>query len=410
MTRKVFFKLFPLLLLYFGVFCFFAHKALDFGDETRYAMYAENLTKGFYAPTDTLYLWNGPGYPILLMPFAFFDVPWIYAKMLNPVFFFLAVCFFYSALRSFAPERPALFFTYLFGLYPPFYAELWFLLTEAFTLMLVTLFALLIVKWFQTAKLRFMFSAAIVCGFAALTKVFFGYVVTAVLLLSLVLACWSRTARKVLPIYAMALLLCVPYLAYTYRLTGKLFYWSDAGGQLVYWLYTPYPDEFGSWKSDVDVATDPALARHRPFYKELEGLNFVQQDERFKKKALENIISNPRQILLNYTANLGRLFLNFPFSYKYQHPRVLFYMVPNSLLLAAIIFSLYPLIKLRAHLPGFIIHACAVSVIYIGGHSLMAAMARFLCTVLPFVFLIIAYVATCLIQLRSPENVIVDSV
>ncbi|MFH1371012.1 MAG: hypothetical protein ABII09_06975 [Planctomycetota bacterium] len=409
MTRKAFFKLLPLLVLYFGVFLFFANRSLDFGDESRYAMYAENLTKGFYAPTDTLFLWNGPGYPLLLTPFAFFYVPWIYAKMLNPVFFFLAVCFFYSAVRSFAYERPALFFTYLFGLYPPFYAELWMLLTESFTLMLVTLFALLILKWFQTAKLRFMFSATIVCGFVALTKVFFGYVITAVLMLSLVLACWNRTARKALPIYALALLLCVPYLAYTYHLTGKLFYWSTAGGELVYWLYSPYPDECGSWKSDVDVATDPALANHRPFYKEIEGLNFVQRDERFKKKALENIISNPRQVVLNYAANLGRLFLNFPFSFKYQHPRTLFYIVPNCLLLAAIIFSLYPLIKHRSILPGYIIHACVVSVVYIGGHSLVAAMSRFLCTILPFVFLVIVYVATNLIQLRTPELNIEDS-
>jgi 4-amino-4-deoxy-L-arabinose transferase-like glycosyltransferase len=409
MTRKAFFKLLPLLFLYFGVLFFFVRGTLDFGDESRYAMYAENLTKGFYSPPDTLFLWNGPGYPLLLTPFAFFDIPWIYAKMLNPLFFFLAVCFFYSAVRGFASERPALFFAYLFGLYPPFYAELWLLLTEPFTLMLVTLFALLIAKWFQTAKLRFMFSAAIVCGYIALTKVFFGYVITAVLLMSLVLAFWSRTARRTLPIYAMALLLCVPYLAYTYRLTGKVFYWSTAGGELVYWLYTPYPDEFGSWKSDVDVATDPALAHHRPFYKELEGLNFVKRDERFKKKALENIIGNPRQVILNYAANLGRLFLNFPFSYKYQHPRTLFYMTPNCLLLAAIVFNLYPLIKLRSYLPAFIIHACIVSVVYICGHSLVAAMSRFLCTVLPFVFLVIAYVATNLIQLRIPENIVEGS-
>ncbi len=405
MTRKAFFKLLPLLVLYFGVFFFFAHRALDFGDQTRYAMYAENLTKGFYAPADTLYLWNGPGYPLLLAPFAFFDVPWFYAKMLNPVFFFLAVCFFYITVRSFASERKALFFVYLFGLYPPFYAELWLLLTEPFTLMLVTLFALLVLKWFQTAKLRYMFSAAVVCGCVALTKVFFGYVMTTVLLLSLFMAYWSKTARKAVPVYSLALLVCVPYLTYTYRLTGKVFYWSTAGGQLVYWLSSPYPGELGSWKSSGDVAADPALAPHRPFYKELEGLDYVRQDELFKKKALENIMHNPRRVLFNYAANLGRLFLNYPFSFKYQHPRALLYLVPNGLLLGAFIFSIYPLIMFRSFLPGYIINACAVSVVYIGGHSLVAAMARFICTTLPFVFLIIVYVATNLVQLRSPEKV-----
>ena len=139
MTKKAFFTLLPIFLLYFAIFLQSAEDSLDFGDEPRYAMYAENLTKGFYAPPDTLFLWNGPGYPLLLTPFAFFDVPWYWAKMLNPVFMFLAVCFIYSSIRNYMSEKTALFFSYLFGLYPPFYAELWFLLTEPFVLMLVSL-------------------------------------------------------------------------------------------------------------------------------------------------------------------------------------------------------------------------------------------------------------------------------
>jgi hypothetical protein len=406
MNRKLFLKLLPLLFLYFGVFFFSAKGTLEFGDESRYAKYAENLTKGYYAPKDTLLLWNGPGYPLLLTPFAFFNIPWICAKMLNPVFFFMAVCFFYSSVRSFASEKAALFFAYIFGLFPPFYAEIGLLLTESFTLMLVSLFAMLTVKWFQSVKLQYMLSAAIVCGYVALTKVFFGYVITVMLITSVILFFWSRTARRILPVYALAMMLCIPYLGYTYRLTGKFFYWSTAGGELVYWLYSPYPDEFGSWKSDVDVAETPALERHRPFYKELEGLNFVQRDERFKKKAIENLIANPRQAILNYASNLGRLFLNFPFSYKYQYPRQLFYMVPGALLLSAILFSIYPLIKQRSVLPGFIVNACAVSMVYIAGHSLVAAMSRFLCTILPFVFLVLAYVATDLVELSAQEKTI----
>jgi len=404
MTRKAFVQLLPLLVLYVGVFLFFAHNALDFGDEERYAMYAENLTKGYYAPRDTLFLWNGPGYPLVLTPFAFLDIPWIYAKMLNPLFFFLAVCFFYTAVRSFASERLALVLAYLFGLYPPFYAELWLLLTEPFVLMLMSLFALLTVRWFQSGKYRFLVLSAVVCAFVALTKVFFGYVVTTVLVLSLVLAKCSRTARKTAPIYGIALLLCVPYLIYTYRLTGRIFYWSTAGGGQVYWLYTDQPGEFGGWKSDVDVATQPELAHHRAFYKQLEGLDFVQRDAILKKKAVENMLSNPRWMLFNYAANLGRLFLNFPFCYKYQHPRTLLYIVPNGVLLGAMLFSLYPLIRFRRYSPPAIIHACGVSLVYMAGHSLVVAMSRYLCTVLPLVFLVIAYVAANLIRIQAPEH------
>src|SRR4030042_3798868 len=105
MNTKIFGCLLPLFVLYCIIFSLSANGSLDYGDEPRYAMYAENLTKGFYAPTDTRLLWNGPGYPLLLSPFVIFKVPWIYAKMLNPAFIFLAVCFFYTTIRSFAPAH-----------------------------------------------------------------------------------------------------------------------------------------------------------------------------------------------------------------------------------------------------------------------------------------------------------------
>ena len=402
MTRKVILRLLPLLIIYLAVFFALAKESLDYGDESRYATYAENLTKGFYAPSDTRALPNGPGYPLLLTPFAFFGVPWYWAKMLNPVFMFLAVCFIFASLRNYMSEKTALFFSYVFGLYPPFYAELWFLLSEPFSLMLVSLFALLTIKWYSGGKYRHMLIAAVVCALIALTKVFFAYVATAVLLLSLVISKWSPASRKTVPIYAIALLLCVPYLAYTYSLTGKFFCWANWGGYTLYWNYTSGPDDIGGWKSPEDVATRPELAHHRPFFEKLQGLDCVERDRLMKKKAIENILNNPRKAALNYVCNLGRLFLNFPFSYKYQHPRTLLYIVPNSIFLGAIVFSLYPLIKLRRHLPLAIVHACAVSVVYIAGHSFLLAVARYLCTITPFIFIVLTYTATNLVRVKAP--------
>ncbi len=404
MTRLVFLKLLPLLVLYYIVFATGAHSAPDYGDEARYVMYAENLTQGFYAPRDSRLLWNGPGYPLLLAPFALFDVPWIYAKMLNPLFIFLAVCFFFAALRGFMSEKVSLLAAYLFGLYPPFFAEVWYLLTEPFSLMLIALFSLLIVNWLATARMRFILPAAIVFAILALTKVFFGYVALGLLLLSSAVSMWNATARRVLPVYLLALLLCAPYLFYTYRLTGKVFCWANSGGSVLYWMTSPDPNDFGSWFTDTDVLTRPELAGHKAFFEKLQGLDYVQRDDLMKKQALENIRNNPRKVLLNYAANLGRLFLNFPFSYKSQHPRTLLYIVPNGLILGAIVFSLYPLIKLRRHLPPAIFHACAISVVYIAGQTPLYAEARYLCPILPFVLMVVAYVATNLIVVRNPAE------
>lgn len=404
MTRKVILRLLPLFILYLAVFFALAKKSIDYGDESRYSTYAENLTKGFYASPETRELSSGPGYPLLLTPFALFNIPWYWAKMLNPIFMFLAVCFVYAALRNYMSEKTALFFSYVFGLYPPFYAELWYLLSEPFSLMLAGLFVLLTIKWYTGGKYRHMLLAAAACALVALTKVFFAYAATAVLLLSLALFKFSKTSRKTLPVYAIALLLCVPYLIYTYSFTGKFFCWSTGGGRALYWNYTLHPEEFGSWWPPKDVEARPELAHYRPFVKEFMELDFVERDRFLKKKAIENIISNPRKAFINYICNWGRLFLNFPFAYKYQHPRQLLYLVPNSLLLGAILFSIYPLIKLRRHLPQEIIHACTVCVIYIAGHSLVLASARYLCVIIPLIFIIITYSATNLVQLKGRPN------
>jgi 4-amino-4-deoxy-L-arabinose transferase-like glycosyltransferase len=404
MNRKVFIYLLPLLVLYCIAFSLLASKTINYGDESRYVMYAENLTKGFYSPHDTLLLWNGPGYPLLLTPFAYFHVPWIYAKMLNPVFIFVAVCLFYCCIRGFISEKAGVFFAYLFGLYPPFFAEMQYLLTEPFSLMLMSLFALLCWKWFEGRKAGWAILAALVFAFVALTKVFFGYVALCMLLVSLVTFRWKQAMKMALPVYAGALLFCAPYLFYTWHLTGKIFYWANSGGSTLYWMASPDSNDFGSWFTDKDVLTRPELVSHRPFFEKLQGLSYVEQDHLLKQKAFENAVNHPGKVLLNYVSNLGRLFLNFPFSYKYQRPHTLLYTAPNCLVLAAIVFSLYPLIKLRKFLPRAIVHACILSVIVLGGQSMTYAEARYLCPILPFIFIVVVYVAINLIKIETARQ------
>lgn len=404
MNRKVFIYLLPLFVLYCVAFSLLVSKTIDYGDESRYAMYAGNLAKGFYAMPDTLLLWNGPGYPLLLTPFAYFHVPWIYAKMLNPVFIFIAVCLFFVIVRGFTSEKPAIFFTYLFGMYPPFFAEMQYLLTEPFVLMMVVLFTFLSLKWFDRRHFLLAISAGLVFAVIILTKILFAYVALGMLLLSVVFFIWSRTLKMSLPVYAISLLLCVPYLLYTYHLTGRVFYWANSGGLSLYWISSPEPDEYGSWFSEQDVLVRPELAPHRVFFEQLGGLNYVERDNLWKKRAIENIKAHPRKALMNYVANLGRLFVNYPYSYKYQNPKTLLYTVPNGIILGAVLFSIYPLLKLRRLLPAGIFHLCLISAIYIGGQSLMYAEARYVCPVLPFILTVIFYTATNLIELKATAN------
>jgi hypothetical protein len=75
-------------------------------------------------------------------------------------------------------------------------------------------------------------------------------------------------------------------------------------------------------------------------------------------------------------------------------------MVPGSLLLGAMILCVYPLIKLRRQLPGAIIHSCGLSVIFMAGQSLLYAEARYLCPIVPFILIVIAYTATNLVKVE----------
>jgi hypothetical protein len=183
-------------------------------------------------------------------------------------------------------------------------------------------------------------------------------------------------------------------------LTGKIFYWANSSGQVIYWLTNPYPEEYGDWKSEVEVATVPQLYRHKEFFEKLAEVDFMKQDKMLKKQAMENIVNHPVKMLYNWVANVSRLFLNFPYSYKYQNPIQLLYLIPGALLLSAVLFCIYPLVKFRRNLPPEIIHAVIVFLVFVAGHSLIYAAARFLCTIIPFVLIVIAYTTTNLVKME----------
>ena len=64
------------------------------GDQGRYLMFAENITNGYYTKSHIHYnLWNGPGYPLVLAIFKFFEPPLILYRLLNAVFLTFTVYF-----------------------------------------------------------------------------------------------------------------------------------------------------------------------------------------------------------------------------------------------------------------------------------------------------------------------------
>ena len=89
-----------------------------YGDEYRYLMFANNLVHGFYSPPPpNVTLTNGPGYPIILMPFVALDLPLIYITLLNPFFYYFSIIFLYKALQKVVSYKITLIFSFFWVCY-----------------------------------------------------------------------------------------------------------------------------------------------------------------------------------------------------------------------------------------------------------------------------------------------------
>ena len=182
------------------------------GDEGRYLMYAQNLCKGFYASniSEGTYLWNGPGYPIVLMPFAYLQLPLVAPKLFNAVLMYIALLFFFKTSSFFLNEKKSFFLTVLLGLYYPLFIKcLPLLLSEVLAFTLVVLFTYFFVRYINNSQKRNLWLSSFFLGFLILTKVLFFYVVVAVivvLMLAMLFKATSRFSKKSLIVLSLSLL------------------------------------------------------------------------------------------------------------------------------------------------------------------------------------------------------------
>lgn len=395
------FKFLPLLIFY-AVIVVFAASDKFWGDERRYIMYANNLLNGYYSPRNEINLWNGPGYPIILMPFAKFKLPWLAAKLLNPLFLFGAILYFYHTLRSYMNEKSAIFYSYLLGIYPPFCRYIHMLLTEQLAIFLICGFLFHFCKLCRKETVLFsqLFIASLYLGYLALTKVFFGFVILSGLMIFLFLYLWQKrdAFKRIFLVYLFALLFCVPYLLYTYTVTNKIFYWGNAGGISLYTMSSPYEDELGGLR----IKNLYKSKNHQKFFKELQKKSHsaIQRDSELKKQAVRNIINNPAKYLKNWMANIGRLLFNYPYAYDHQKLSTYFYLIPNMFLVVFCILCLYPSFVRSDLIPFEIYLLCLFALISFGGSSLIFAEGRYLSPLVPIFVLWISFTLTRIVKIE----------
>lgn len=419
----------PFLLVYIIITVVFQNNDL-WGDENRHLLYAQNLTHGFYSnPPPDIYLDCGPGYPVILIPFVLLSLPVICVKLLNAFFLFLSVIFLFKALLHFISFKKAAFVSLFFACYYNIFYFLPLIYSEIFTLFLISALLLSLVLAFGSSGLikskRYVYLSGFLMGFIALTKVIFGYVILFMLLGSAVLWILNRKNsqfRKGVLILLISSATVLPYLIYTYQLTGRVFYWATTGGNNLYWMSSPYEGEYGSWAPDIAAGSaslykldsiaffnrgnlvskegsffvpgyeDSIVAHHMGDYNDINKYMGLKRDDEFRRIAFRNIRSNPTKFIRNCFSNIGRILFNTPGSYVVQKPGNMTRLPLNGIIVVLSLFCIIPTLRNWRRLPYTIRFVLIFTFLYLAGSVFGSAEARMFSIIVPLLLCWIAFI------------------
>lgn len=367
-------------------------------DEITYWTYAHQLLEGRFAPEGTQFLWCGPGYPLLLAPFAQAGSI-LGAKLLNAGLLFAMVLLFYRTAKHYVAPRQAQWAAGAMGLYWPLFDELHRMMTEVFTALLVVAAVHAASNLARRGGVLWLLWAAVLLGYLALTKILFGYVLAAGAVLALIGWAWKRTRGygRAFAALALGLACTTPYLLYTHRLTGEVFYWGSSGGLQLYWMSSPHPDERGDWINYVLAArkdptpANPVIKNHAPVLAKAwnyAGTFEPEPYERFIRRlgtdadrqvraiAWQQIQAHPWKFLRNGWDNLERMLWDAPYSYRAARPAFWKFAAPNAVLLCLLLQAAWHRRRRGDKPPGEALAVATILAIYLFGSGLVSAYPR----------------------------------
>tara|TARA_Y100001968_G_scaffold328555_1_gene375971 strand:+ start:397 stop:1692 length:1296 start_codon:yes stop_codon:yes gene_type:complete len=374
-------------------------------DECGYIQFAENIINGFYSPeSPDINLWWGPGFPLFLVPFKLLGIQRQGIILVNIILHTLSISLMFICSRILIPYRISIMITSIWGFYYIHYPSVFSAHSEPLAcILLLTSFYFYLLYTIQENH-SYLISSSLLFGFLVLTKVIFSYVLLIILLLSLFVSLFKKRIISALSFSLIALILTIPYQIYTHQLTGKIFYFSNAGGESLYWMSTPHKGEFGEWNNsnfdancnliEDEIPCNKELYRknHGKFYDELSKLRPIERDNVLKSKAITNIKKYPIKYIRNISSNISRMFFNIPNSYFYQRDiTTTARLFPNSILLSLIFFSSLITIANFNKIPNAIKFYFLITAIYLFLSSLLSTYPRMLNITLPFVITWIAY-------------------
>lgn len=406
----------PFLILYVTLALTFPSNGST-GDEPRYLKLAQNLLHGFYSsPSPDIDLGNGPGYPIILMPFLALRLPLISITILNAIFYYLSIIILFKTILKVASRKIAFVASLFWGGYLNLYENIPFVLTEIFAVFLISLITICLLNAFAIGTIKssskYILASGFLLGYLALTKPIFGYVIMFLITGILILLIANRKSinyRKSILILLMSLATTAPYLIYSFHLTGKVFYWGSNGGNNLYWMSSPYEGEYGSWlqfqaatdkKDGIAGSRDLINLRHQKDFDNASKYKGVAQDSMLKKIAIDNIRSNPTKFIQNCLSNAGRILFNFPYSYKLQSPDTLLRIPFNGTILFMAVLCLIPTVIKWKIIPFAIRFLLFATFLYLGGSLLGSAETRMFTIIVPILLVWVAYIISKSVKIK----------
>jgi 4-amino-4-deoxy-L-arabinose transferase-like glycosyltransferase len=254
---------------------------------------------------------------------------------------------------------------------------------------------------------KYILLAGFMIGYIVLTKVAFGFVLIFMLAGTVILWLTNRRSinyKKGLFIMLIGLATVSPYMIYIYQLTGRVLYWSTTAGSTLYWSSTPYKEEYGDWKLElkqgpvemgnynIPGSGDSLVAHHQEDYNEIYKYKGVEQDDVWKRKAIENIKKHPGKYLQNCVYNIGRLVFHYPFSQAVQRPKVLLVFPANGIILTMMLFCIIPTFKNWRKVSYPIRFMLFFTILYLGASTLVTAYVRMFTIIVPILLFWFAYI------------------
>lgn len=386
------------------------HSTQPVWDEGRYLECALHLLGKPIDTFDASDFVNGPGYPLVLVPFvalvpdlqqAIIDerllesvTPLLFARLLNAFLMAGAALLVWLTLRHYAHPLWAMAGAAWIGFHPALLWVSFALMTEPLSVFCVSGFAWAFCQALRRPErpLKWLLAAAGFLGWLTLTRVFFGHVIVATGGLCVVayplFRAWRPALRRTLFVLAGALLICAPYLHHTWKTTGGFPVWSTNSGELLYWMTSHNPGENGHWFSYEDAQTHPDLAaNHADFFREALAKPVAEREAMFKQRAMDHLRTDPQAFVHNWLCNLSRLAFGFPRSFQAEELRsVLLVLLDGPVIVVALIGGLIALRFWRCF-PVELWLLAAMAAIYLGGTSLASSLPRYFVVIAPWVMI-----------------------